>query len=124
MIRVVAFGSAHTTNAELGNSILVSSPSAGAAAVQNIAAKNVRRAPGLFIVTGVLQRLSEQDFAAYVRYELSPLLRCTPRGTLARSYYYCASFQRQYHCIARPSVLVSAFPFDTMGISYGVFGLS
>lgn len=74
MIHVVAFGSAHTTNAVPGNSILVNLLNAGAAVGQNIAAKSVRRAPGLFIATGVLQRLSEQDYsAAYARYELPPL---------------------------------------------------
>ena len=64
MIHVVAFGSAHTTNAVPGNSILVNLLNAGAAVGQNIAAKSVRRAPGLFIATGVLQRLSEQDYSA------------------------------------------------------------
>lgn len=60
------FDSAHTTNAAPGSNTPVNLPNVDAAAEQNIAVKNARRARGLFTATGVLQRRrNKQDPTGY-----------------------------------------------------------
>ena len=52
----VALDNAHIGNAANGKSTLVNSQSAGVADGQNTAAKNARKAPGVAIAFGALQR--------------------------------------------------------------------